>query len=1617
MGSINEEVEEKESVSCGSVYSEACDYLVIESNKKSFISLSIFINLQKMKSKIEFSLSKFSICNNFDTLLRILQFGIFYLELFGNVTRKTNDLIKKNMKINRKHNSSISVNSENMEHLQLSSRNIIIADNNPNDENVNNASSKLNDEFMKVNENNKKAKEVSTNKCQGRKKFIGRLLEKVHNRKLNKAKSNEIIIQNNYTDIIQPHHNDIIVLKQNVEKEFFTNTIKLSFEMTEIELMFPLDHNQPNTKVLKFNYNIMLKMNTCFESECLYDEDKLVKQDYTKRNIEANLMIFNTDFDIINYVENELIYRSLLSEKLICNSRFNLGFRTFLNLAKETTVFVLDLHVEPITFAVGFREIKIFEKFTFKAINVGEQFGKSLENYKSSIKNLYKSKLMVQISEMNEEIIQKYLYNTKNFNNLIEINFKIDKSKIKLIDNTSFYEIPMAKYEVSKIFFKFILNTDPVDAHNMGIELVEMISGHQDTNYNFNNMYYYLNACFHIEILFFNQRVFEWEPIMEPWNAELNLYQVAKMTRLKIAMNSDIMLNINLTHHMMVIFNNIMKKFKQCEIDWQDENKNISALQAKLKKSGSDIVIEFKNFTGISVEFWFDSNPEKKIEIINGRCLEMTKAQLDEIHEKIDYDITVFTKDKFSFKLLGYDIIKNVDISLNRILIFPVNGESQYFEICVKIEKNSQVRSISFESNIYILNNTEFSIGLSILNSKELLNKSSCVDGDNPLQNFENTEYEKLDKDKIKTVQVNWLTQPHIIFGKIIHNDLNFSKMLFSDLNFIYSIGSNLKENDDKRLLESYSKLINYSKNGKIVILSIDILVLKSNLEECKCYFYYIIINPHLIFKNSIPYPIVVINNEKKKNFIPLRESKQYEIDLNENTLNKLRLGLNYFNDLYLESRDFTPNELLKQKLMYVKLYFIDEMANQTYNSTKDYLVCNIKLENLDYIKFINLTFFKCEMFISKSYMMIFYSDFLVTNRINQKVEIKPINMKENQPINLLNSVLHSKKVNLFSLENPKETKVKIKFDDTNWSKSFDITTNGLEGVVHLNHFKDEDNIKRNETSVASIITSSSIFNHSTIIILEPRFFLLNKMPFDAFFRQTSRQKPYHSNISKLSSQESIMISLKCFKIKDIKKLIQFSLSDDEENSDKNIWSSEIDVDSLDDFTIKLKVPPLFDIQKYNINKQNLLTINTKLFILAKLIIYTKDNGLIYMILHLPKCSQYIIRNKSTSAFSINQLNNNEEILVPANSETPYSWADCTAIKKRLMVKLKNKEVKIAFEKLEQQKFIQTDEERINFSILLENNNQTRILNICSDEKNGDREKNKNNYNISKKINKITKVNVNLYGFGISIIDSTPKELIYISFYKIDISLTNNNIVKNNMLEKVFNIILLVKNFQVDYCLMDSFNCMIAPDKQIKPLEEEQMAEEVTPFIQILVTFKIIDNLFLNTTSFKFSQIDFSMQQMNIKIDQEIINNLFTLITSVINVVDFTQYKSNFINVWLDNEQTRLPYEYDEILSVEIEKIYDLNKASDEYNMIFIENLMVSGMKFKITLRIDIESLNLQLIPTFFLKILSTIGNSFGRISDAPVNFKEYIIQNCFTDGFKLAKLLIKNFTIQVFKQ
>ena len=1573
MGSLKDDININESRT-ESIYSDAMGSSIQIGNTNSFINLSYFYNFTKKKTKIALILNKFSVCFNFDTLLRIAKFGTFYSGFYNTAISISRNYIRNSIR-----NSSNSLNSQN--------------------------EIKFDKPIDRV------VKQIANSEIEINKNFMNIVRKKLNNRAASRNGSRVLIPENikiNTNSFIK--EKDKIVLKQNLNKIDYNGKMKLSVEVKQIEFLLPLDHNEPDTKLLKFNYNIILKMKSSSESKCYYDDDVLVRQDYSKSEMEANLMILNWDFDILNFIDNKIINKSLRSEKIICNSRITIGYSSFLILEKESVISALNVHLEPITVSIGFRQIEVFQNFAQTSMKFREKltnylYGAYLDNIKS-----YKSMLKDQLVQLNEEINRKDMYIIYSFNNLFEVNLKIDKTRMRLIDNTSSCDLPMAKFEVSKISVNYITNTNPVDAHNMGIELIEIISGRDEKNYNVNNMYMYLNFCFHIEILFFNQKLSNWEPIMEPWNAELNVYQVAKMTRMKIFMTSYIMLNINLSHEMMIIFNSILFKLKQKKSDWVDDDENFIELQENHYRKNLKNAIEFKNNTGISIIAWFDIDPENKFEINAVEPKVITKNQLAVMEKKFNEAVGVLSKNHFSIRFEGFNTINNIDYSFNSTTIHPVFSDSQYVEINIHIHNNGFTKKISITSNVIICNNSKYSIALSIIKSKDIIKNTDSIE--NPSINFENAQSDIIKTNEVKKIPLNWLLEPHMVFGKLIQENFDFHKILISELNFVYQIGRDLNDKKDNETMKSYSKVISYLRDGRAVYLVLDILVLKSTFDENRGFYYYIVINPVFTVRNSIPYPIEIIKSGQKITVLnPLGNYNIYNLDIYDTSLN-VKVSMKYINDSDIESEDFNLFCYLQQKSNQIKLYPQKINGRDPKITKKDYIVSNVKFDDLDCLKFTDLHQFKSEMFISKSKIMVFYVDFLVTNRMNKNIIIKEQSPNDNLPINMLNSVIHAKQINLFSLENPKQTKIHIKLDDTDWSTPFDITTHGIEGVVHLNHFKEEDRMKKYETSVASIITSSSKFNNSTILILEPRFLLLNKMPFDAFLRQSCRGNNNYFPLLKISSEESMMLSLNTIKYKGFKKIIQFSLSDEENKSDQSDWSSDINVDSLDDFNIKLKVPQGFDPEKYKVKNENILIVNKITYILAKLIVYTKDSGLIYLILLLPNFPQFLISNNISLDICAYQDNTKEIIEIPAGCETPYVWTDCIADKKRLVINYKDKKVKIAFEKIEKEKSIQINDKIINFAILLKNNNQTKVLKIFSDEKETQEEFIVKNMFFRKKLIKQTKIAVNLYGFGISIIDSTPKEMLYISFYKIDLNIRSHNLNKKNTIEKIINFTLLLKNFQIDYCLDGSFNSIVSPKLQMKPSEEESIAVQVIPFVQILLCYKITDNIKLEITNSKFSQIDIIMQEMNIKIDQSILNNVSSLIYSVIYVLDFNQIDSHKISE--EAEQAKSPWEYDKILSIEIDKIENLNEACDEYDMIFIEHLFVSGMKLSITLRIDIESLNIQLLPGFLLKILSTLGNSIARISDAPLNFKEFVIPNCFSDTTKLRYLIMKHFTMQV---
>jgi len=71
-------------------------------------------------------------------------------------------------------------------------------------------------------------------------------------------------------------------------------------------------------------------------------------------------------------------------------------------------------------------------------------------------------------------------------------------------------------------------------------------------------------------------------------------------------------------------------------------------------------------------------------------------------------------------------------------------------------------------------------------------------------------------------------------------------------------------------------------------------------------------------------------------------------------------------------------------------------------------------------------------------------------------------------------------------------------------------------------------------------------------------------------------------------------------------------------------------------------------------------------------------------------------------------------------------------------------------------------------------------------------------------------------------------------------------------------------------------------------------------------------------------------------------------------------------------------------------------KNSDESEIYNIAALTLSGIKINLTLRIDISSLEISLVPAFVTRLLGSFGNALARITDSPLSFKELRITNVY---------------------
>ena len=901
--------------------------------------------------------------------------------------------------------------------------------------------------------------------------------------------------------------------------------------------------------------------------------------------------------------------------------------------------------------------------------------------------------------------------------------------------------------------------------------------------------------------------------------------------------------------------------------------------------------------------------------------------------------------------------------------------------------------------------------------------------------------------------------------------------------------------------------------------------------------------------ENQLPYNIqcTIDNNDDKKIILRPLQNK-YFLDINQDN-SKMKITMKYHNITFHSNQILLNNNV--ENIIQIKLFQENgtDIITDVNNNNDKFIECNMKIEeNLNIDKLSGIYESEYEKIIKtfqRKKKFIIYSNFIIINKLDNLLFIRGKDMHRNQfSFDNYNGMLFPNYVNIMNNNNLKQT-YKLKTENSDWSKKFNINTIGNSGVNTL-EISNQNKIINLDVGVT--ISSSWNFVNSILVTIEPRFLLINKFGYDIEYKQYNNKKSKNENdnenIETLLIKDNEEIKLNLVK-EGNKKMIQLKL-----NRGGGVFSSPFDLEEMGDLDVKF---PINDDLKNKINKKNkeiekqikknkqkiikdngivlndnnkkndeniintnnnennikeldenisemtdenedilnnsysdnikkilskndieveltpqqekqkkisdkmkkiaemklkprkyyIFSQNEQTFLLMRI---TKKiiNGLIYIILYTPEYPQYIIENESQEKISIKQKKdsfNRENIDILPKQWIPYIWGDPLKNEKLLILEIANKQIEINLNEIKiiQKNFYYENEVLTHKKNRRNRNNKTtfyfqtvivknkiRKLIIKNAEQNLkqplsflERIKLKNsnkNFNI--------KINFNFKGFGISIINSEPRELFYISFYGILLDANINNYYMENNNHLISNVKLMLKNFQMDYCLNDDhFKNMIVPLSQITPQTENY---NMIPLFQGIITFHRISNPLLMLSSDEFPQLDFVTQPIKVNISQYQLMNILDLVNEIIPQMDYLNLigkKNNnkkilFNNItelekyiYTINDNNLLEYEpehYDDLLNTNLTILpEEIISDSEKHYRFFIKNISIGALKIILTTRIDLNKFK-TIVPDFIMNILSFLGNILTHITDYNLNFPALLYTNVFSDIYQLS-FQIKN--------
>ena len=488
------------------------------------------------------------------------------------------------------------------------------------------------------------------------------------------------------------------LIPQKHTKEIIKNKFIFQIKIIDNFILVPYSPTSLECPILSLKLNMFYDQSSDSETINVFDKNKkLIQTVIRPNNSYLNLMIYESDFDIIKYNldKKEFVFHKK-ANKIISNYRIQFTNKFSNITSNNQSLSEINILIEPIIIYIclyQFKDILIFYKqsMQFLYVNLYEYYipylkpdnvvyyqGKEfIKKKKLTFKKLsYHVFILNKISKYFNKL-KKNIKNINLFNSVSSININMGQSTITIFDNSLNGKRLLLEIKLTKIVFKSINNTNPKNLSNVSNELLGIITGTTVPfkNYIVHKLYKYMDISFIFEFNYYNLEYSSFEPIIEPLPFQYLTYQVDKIFRQKTLIKSDNILNFNISSNCIKALNLFL-----CEYYSEKDNTDRSSL-IKLKQKFSTekevlekndkILLSLLNKTGVPILFWFNFKNGEKYTLNNNEYLNFSYKQLFKTRrEQIKIQQKHPENYTFSFQILGYEKIQNIKLNKNNILYF-----------------------------------------------------------------------------------------------------------------------------------------------------------------------------------------------------------------------------------------------------------------------------------------------------------------------------------------------------------------------------------------------------------------------------------------------------------------------------------------------------------------------------------------------------------------------------------------------------------------------------------------------------------------------------------------------------------------------------------------------------------------------------------------------------------------------------------------------------------------------------------------------------------------------------------------------------------------------------------